>query len=183
MPKGNFAPALRWLFTILFLVVSRRARHERTSFAISLAFCYSGFGTCANHRIGYYLCAFVDTACNFGDNSVRDTYADRMCSECVTFTSPDFMFTFAIFNHCIRSYQWNGRRKAQRFCRTLSTHLFIQSVDSDVCRQPRFQFQIGLWAEMTTSYVTTVVVVVVLLELLVAPRRICVTFPSNTSFG
>ena len=144
MPKGNFAPALRWLFTILFLVVSRRARHERTSFAVSLAFGYSGFGTCANHRIGYYLCAFVDTACNFGDNSVRDTYADRMCSECVTFTSPDFMFTFAIFNHCIRSYQWNGRRKAQRFCRNAQYSLFIQSVDSDVCRQPRFQFQIRI---------------------------------------
>ena len=83
MPKGNLAPALRWLFTILFLIVSRRARHERTSFAVSLAFGYSGFGTCANHRIGYYLCAFVDTACNFGDNSVRDT----LCSPSQSLTT------------------------------------------------------------------------------------------------
>ena len=130
---------------ISFLISSRRAGHERASFAVSLSLGHGGLSAAgADYGIGYDLCAFADASGDFGHDAVRDAHADRMGGERVAFPGPHFMFALAILDHGILPDQREGRREAQCLCGDAQYSLLVQRIDGDVRRQPWFQFQVGV---------------------------------------
>lgn len=126
----------------LFLVVSRRARHEGAAFA-GFEF---GFGLSAAGDVGLAddFCSGFDAACYFSVASVTDTCADGVGSEDIAFLGPQLVFTFAVVDDGISSYNGTGGGEAQGSGRYTVYTTFVQRVDSDVGCQTRLQFQVRI---------------------------------------
>lgn len=138
------------LLLVLFLIASRRAWHERTSFTFSGRRFFHSRHSTFHYRFCHYRCIFSDATHNLCLAAISNTYFYRMGGKGIVIQCPHFMTALAIVYLTASHYVLVGS-KAQSLVGNGQHIILGQCIMVALAVRRGFSFKSGLSAVITTS--------------------------------